>query len=104
MRLALWHIIVLATLALLSAPKLISESLLAQEQVESERKIVIRVAPQYPNMARSMNIRHGQGGRSGCAQRIDEVRRNQGRSSLVCSVCPERAARVEMGTLRSRNA
>jgi len=56
MRLFLWHIIALATLALLSAPILTSESLLAQEHVESARKIVIRVAPQYPNTARSMNI------------------------------------------------
>jgi hypothetical protein len=28
-----------------------------QEQVESARKIVSRVVPQYPEMARTMNIR-----------------------------------------------
>jgi TonB family protein len=29
----------------------------AQESAESERKILGRVAPQYPNLARSMNIK-----------------------------------------------
>ncbi len=56
MRLFLWHVIVLATAALLAAPILISENVLAQEHVESTRKILVRVAPQYPNMARTMNI------------------------------------------------
>ncbi len=56
MRLILWHILVLAVVALLSAPILISENVLAQERVESTRKILVRVAPQYPNVARAMNI------------------------------------------------
>lgn len=42
----------LLLLALMLAPKHASP----QEHVESARKILIRVAPQYPNMARSMNI------------------------------------------------
>ncbi len=56
MRLILWHMLVLAMVALLSAPILISENVLAQEHVESARRILIRVPPQYPNVARAMNI------------------------------------------------
>jgi TonB family protein len=56
MKLFLRHGIAIAALAFLPALTHTSANLLAQDHVDSGRKIVVRVAPQYPSMARSMNI------------------------------------------------
>jgi TonB family protein len=46
----------LVALALVPIPTTFSANVLAQDHAESGRKVVQRVAPQYPALARSMNI------------------------------------------------
>jgi outer membrane biosynthesis protein TonB len=46
-------LVALAPLVLLAA---VSPNLVAQEQLEGGRKVLVRVAPQYPSLARSMKI------------------------------------------------
>ncbi len=50
------HRFAVVALALLSAVTAVSPNLIAQDHVESARKVLVRVAPQYPSLARSMNI------------------------------------------------
>ncbi|MGD1022867.1 MAG: energy transducer TonB [Candidatus Sulfotelmatobacter sp.] len=56
MKPVLRHTLALVALALVPALTAVSANLFAQDHAEGGRKILVRVAPQYPPMARSMNI------------------------------------------------
>ena len=56
MKFLLRHSFALVALALLPTLAAVSADLFAQDHAEGARKVVVRVAPQYPSLARSMNI------------------------------------------------
>ncbi len=50
------HRFAVVALVVLSALTVATSHLLAQDHTEGVRKVLVRVAPQYPSLARSMNI------------------------------------------------